>query len=148
MVLSGGGTISHEVMLAGLCTLIFLAARSVAGLAREAQGFAVGDYVDRQIHKRAIAADLSFFESPRYYDTLRRARDAGNQRPAQAINNFLLLIKNAVMTVAIMVLMASISWILLPILMAALIPALLVRLYFARRFYDWRKKANADGAPG
>jgi ATP-binding cassette, subfamily B, bacterial len=130
----------REVVLAGVCTFLFLAARSAAGLAREAQGFAVGDYIDQQIHKRAIAADLSFFESPRYFDTLRRARDAGNQRPAQASNNLLLLVKNGVMTVGIMVLMAAISWVLLPILLLALIPALLVRIHFARRVHDWRKR--------
>ncbi len=137
---SGGGSVLRDVVLAGVCTLIFLAARSAAGLAREVQGFAVGDYVDRQIHKRAIEVDLAFFESPRYFDTLRRARDAGGQRPAQAANNLLLLIKNGVMIAVILVLMTAISGVLLPILLLALIPALLVRLYFARRAYDWRKK--------
>ncbi|MFB9353140.1 hypothetical protein ACFFUA_38090, partial [Streptomyces heliomycini] len=47
------------VALTGGCTLIFLASRSMAGLAREAQGMLVADHIDREIHTRAVRADLA-----------------------------------------------------------------------------------------
>ena len=101
---------------------------------------AVADYMDRMIHTRAINCDLSFYESPRYFDTLKRARAYGAQRPAQVTSNILLLGKNLVMLAAVIFLLASISWMLLPILAFAIVPALLVRMHFTRVLYEWRRR--------
>ena len=128
------------VGLTGLATIGFLATRGFAALAREAQGMAVADHVDRRVHATALRADLAFYESPRYFDTLRRARQAGNQRPAQVVGNLLMLVKNLVMLVAVVVLIATINWLLLPVLLMAIGPALLIRLYFTRRLYDWERE--------
>ena len=124
----------------GAATLAFLVTRSASALAREAQGMRVADYVDRMIHTRAVSADLAFYESPVYFDTLQRARQAGNQRPAQVTSNILMLGKNLVMLAAVTVLLVSINWMLLPILLMAIIPALLVRVHFTRKLYDWRRR--------
>lgn len=128
------------VALTGACTLAFLAARAMAGLAREAQGLMVADHVDRAIHANAVRADLAFYESPRYFDTLQRARQAGTQRPAQVVGNLLLLAKNSLMLAAIVVVIATINPLLLPLLLLAIVPALLVRLYFTRYQYDWQRR--------
>ena len=129
-----------QVAWFGGATLAYLAVRSASGLAREAQGMWVADYVDRMIHSRAVSADLAFYESPAYFDTLQRAKQSGNQRPAQVTANILMLGKNLIMLVAITVLLASINWLLLPILLVAIIPALLVRVHFTRKLYDWRRR--------
>ncbi|MGY6555544.1 MAG: ABC transporter ATP-binding protein [Wenzhouxiangella sp.] len=128
------------VALTAGSTLALLITRAISGLAREAQGMRVADYVDRLIHNRAIAADLSFYESPLYFDTLQRARQSGNQRPAQVISNLLMMGKNLIMLLGVVVLMVSISWTLLPVLLIAIVPALLVRLHFTRILYEWRKR--------
>ncbi len=128
------------VVLTAGATLALLITRAVSGLAREAQGMRVADYVDRLIHNRAIAADLAFYESPLYFDTLQRARQSGNQRPAQVISNLLMMSKNIIMLGGVIVLLASISWMLLPVLLVAIVPALLVRLHFTRILYEWRKR--------
>ncbi len=128
------------VALTAGATLALLITRAASGLAREAQGMRVADYVDRLIHNRAIAADLAFYESPLYFDTLQRARQSGNQRPAQVITNLLMMSKNLIMLLGVIVLLVSISWTLLPVLLIAIVPALLVRLYFTRIQYEWRKR--------
>lgn len=124
----------------GVATLAFLITRSASALAREAQGMKVADYVDRLIHARAISADLAFYESPAYFDTLQRARQSGNQRPAQVTGNILMLSKNLIMLAAVTVLLVSINWMLLPIILVAIIPALFVRVYFTRKLYEWRRR--------
>jgi len=129
-----------QVAWFGGATLAYLVTRAASGLAREAQGMWVADYVDRMIHSRAVTADLAFYESPAYFDTLQRAKQAGNQRPAQVTANILMLGKNLIMLAAITVLLASINWLLLPILLIAILPALLVRVYFTRKLYDWRRR--------
>ncbi|HKL21708.1 MAG TPA: ABC transporter ATP-binding protein [Tichowtungia sp.] len=136
-------TVLWQVAAFGGATLAFLTVRGLANLAREIQGMAVADYMDRMIHTRAINCDLSFYESPRYFDTLQRARAYGAQRPAQVTSNILLLAKNLVMLAAVIFLLASISWMLLPILAFAIIPALLVRMHFTRGLYEWRRRRTA-----
>jgi ATP-binding cassette subfamily B protein len=130
----------RAVVQTGLATLGFLVARSLSGLAREAQAGLVADHVDRRMHSSAIAADLAFYESPQYFDTLQRARQSGNQRPAQVVANLLMLLKNLVMMAGITALLVTIHAVLLPILLIAIIPALLVRLHFTRKIYLWRRE--------
>ena len=129
-----------QVGLLGATTLGYLAVRSGHGLAREAQGLAVVDHLDRQIHQSAIEADLAFYESPQYFDTLQRARQSGTNRPAEVASNALLLIKNALMLTAVIALMVSIDWRLLPILAIAIVPALWVRVHFTQKLYHWKKR--------
>lgn len=129
-----------QVVFLGLATLGYLAARSLASLAREAQGLAVVDHVDRLVHEAAVKADLSFYESPGYFDTLQRARQSGTQRPATVATNALLLTKNSIMLLAVIGLMLSIDWRLLPILAVAILPALWVRIHFTRVLYHWKKR--------
>ena len=139
--LSGGlEPVMMAVIMTAGATLALLVTRAVSALAREAQGMRVADYVDRLVHNRAIAADLAFYESPLYFDTLQRARQSGNQRPAQVISNLLMMAKNLIMLLGVVVLLASISWTLLPLLVVAIVPALLVRLHFTRILYEWRKR--------
>lgn len=130
----------YQVSLFGAATIAFLVTRSASALAREAQGLRVADYVDCMIHTRAVSADLAFYESPAYFDTLQRARQSGNQRPAQVTSNILMLGKNLIMLAAVTVLLISINWMLLPILLIAIIPALFVRVHFTRRLYEWRRR--------
>jgi len=140
-----GGAVDLQAVLLrvaafGAATLAFLVTRALSALAREAQGMAVADHVERLIHSRAVTADLSFYESPRYFDTLQRARQSGSQRPAQVTGNILLLGKNLIMLAAVIFLLASINWILLPILFFAIVPALFVRMHFTRILYEWRRE--------
>ncbi|MDR5906859.1 ABC transporter ATP-binding protein [Franzmannia qiaohouensis] len=137
------GGLSHVLLyvaLTGASTVAFIAARSLSGLAREAQGMMVADYVDREVHSRAVRADLAFYESPRYHDTLERARQSGNQRPAQVASNLMMLGKNSLMLAAVVVLIMTINWLLLPVLLIAIVPALLVRIYFTRYLYEWQRR--------
>ncbi|APX92754.1 hypothetical protein BWR19_07325 [Halomonas sp. 1513] len=140
---SDPGGLSHVLLyvaLTGASTVAFIAARSLSGLAREAQGMLVADYVDREVHSRAVRADLAFYESPRYHDTLERARQSGNQRPAQVAGNLMMLGKNSLMLAAVVVLITTINWLLLPVLLIAIVPALLVRIYFTRYLYEWQRR--------
>ncbi len=151
-IVTGASSMSHPgseisvlliyVALAGGFTLAHLVTRAAATLADEIQGQIVADHVDNRIHAAAVAADLGFYESPRYFDTLLRARQAGNTRPARVIGNLLQLAKNAVMLLAIAGLIFSIHWLLLPVLLLAVVPGLLARLHFTRVLYDWQRQTT------
>lgn len=128
------------VGLTAACSVGFMGARALARVAREAQSMEVADHVDGRIHAQAVGLDLSFYESPRYFDTLQRARMAGGARPAQVVTNLMQLGRGLLMLGAITVLMATISWVLLPILLVAVLPALLVRLLFTRELHQWQRR--------
>ena len=66
--------------------------------------------------------------------------ESGSQRPAQVASNLMLLGKNAIMLTAIIVLLATINWHLLPIILIAIVPALIARIYFTRLLYYWQRR--------
>ncbi|MCU4653918.1 ABC transporter ATP-binding protein/permease [Roseibacterium sp. SDUM158016] len=123
---------------AGLVTFIALVVQSYGNLLRSRQGMMVADYIDREIHDRAIEVDLGFYESPAYFDSLQRARQAGPQRPAQMVSGALVFSKSVIFLAAILVMLAGIEWKLLPVLLFTVVVALIVRLYFTRRLYQWQ----------
>lgn len=124
----------------GAATFVTLTLQAWGNLLRIRQGMLVADYIDREIHDRAIKVDLGFYESPAYFDSLQRARQAGTQRPAQMIGTILGLLKALVFLTAILVMLAGIEWRLLPVLLIAVLSALVVRLYFTRQLYEWQQK--------
>lgn len=130
----------HAVVLTAACSLAYLLARAMSGFVREAQGLHLADHVNGLIQAHSIRLDLAFFESPRYFDTLQRARQSGGQRPAQVAANILMLGKNCLLLAGAVALLGSVNGLVLLILAAVLAPALLVRLHFTRRMYDWRRR--------
>ncbi len=134
----GNGEIFLYLGLTGAALILAAIAQSIANLLRMRQGFVVGDLVNSKIHDRAIALDLGFYESPQYFDSLQKAREAGSHRPAQVIGNVINGARGTVVLAAILVMLAAIEWRLLPILLLTVGAALGVRLLFTKRLYDWR----------
>lgn len=112
--------------------------RSLASVLRMRQGLLVRDHVDREIHDRAISVDMKYYESPKYYDMLERARHGGAQRPAQIVGNTITTFRAVLTLVGIFALLASIEYRLLPILLIPILIALAIRLFFTRKLFDWR----------
>ncbi len=118
---------------------LFLAGRiaqAVANYYRSAQGFVVSDYVNQAIQERAVAADLSFYDSSLYYDNLERARQAGAQRPAQVIANMLNVVRAALLLGAITIVIFTIEWLVLPASLAAVAMVMLVQIRFTRERFE------------
>lgn len=141
MTSQSSASFSNVLTILGLTGGAILAAvllQSVASALRMRQGLMVSDHVDREIHDRAISVDLRFYESPKYYDALQKARQGGNQRPAQIVSNVVITMRAALMLAAIFILLAGIEFRLLPALIIPILIALLVRLYYARKLFDWR----------
>ncbi|PTM41736.1 ABC transporter ATP-binding protein [Bosea sp. 124] len=126
--------------LAGATALLSVVATALANYLRIRQGMLVSDLIDRKIHKQAIEVDFSFYESPRYFDSLQKAREAGAQRPAQVVGNVLTLVKGIILLGAVLVMLAAIEWRLLPALLLMVGIALVARLRMTRQMFNWRMK--------
>jgi len=98
----------------------------------------VQDHVHELIHEQAMRLDLSFYDSPGYYDQLHRARIDALSRPGALLENTGALLQSFVTLIAMGgVLLAFGIWV--PLLLAlSTLPALLVVLRHTLRFHFWR----------
>ncbi|WP_282092611.1 ABC transporter ATP-binding protein [Epibacterium ulvae] len=131
-----------------LLLLVFLASRVAAAFGtyyRSTQGRVVTDYVNQAIQDRAVQADLGFYDSALYYDNLQRARQAGAGRPAQVVANALNVLRGGLLLGSIVLVIATVEWIVLPICLVAVVLILAVQLYFTRkRFHLQQQLASKE----
>lgn len=123
---------------AGLATITFLICKALSAYFTQKQAALINEYVDDKIHSMAVDLDLSFYESPAYFNTLNRAKSAGPQRPAAILWDLFGIAKNGMMLIALGITLIYISWVLLPLIVVFVIPTLFVRLKFADRLYEWQ----------
>lgn len=119
------------LLLAALSAILYVSVKAISAYIIEKQAAKVAEYVDDKIHRSAIALDLSFYESPEYFDILKRARDMGSDRPNLIVATMVDIAKNSVMLILIGSMLVSIDWRLFPILALFVIPTLWVRINFA-----------------
>ena len=117
---------------------------SATGWIRAAQSELVKDHISTLIHKKSVAVDLAFYESPEYYDHLHRARAEAQYRPLALLENAGNLVKNSITLLAMAAVLIPLGlW--LPIaLLLSTFPALVVVLRYSSRQYQWRLSRTAD----
>ncbi|MBF0225244.1 MAG: ABC transporter ATP-binding protein [Desulfobacterales bacterium] len=146
--LGGGWESMMSIFPAGIAMIIVLIAgevlRGVSKWIRTDQSERVQDYVHGLIHDKAIQIDISFYDTPEYYDQLHRARIDAISRPAALIENAGIMIQSFI-TLAAMggVLLTFGIWIPLLLLFSTL-PALLVVFRHTIRFHHWRIRNTKD----
>lgn len=126
------------VIIAGSLSVLYVIAKAISSYVTEVQATKVANYIDERIHETAIQMDLSYYESPDYYDILKRAKDAGADRPNLVITTIMEILKNILNLLAVGSLFITISWFLLPLLILFVLPTLFVRIYFANKQNVWR----------
>jgi ATP-binding cassette subfamily B protein len=121
-------------------TIVYVTVKALSTLAIENQAQRVKESIDEKIHECAVSLDLAFYESPAYFDTMKRAKDAGPEAPNNVVLNLADIAKNCLTLLAIGSILISISWLLLPLLALFVAPTLLVRIRYAEQMYEWRRK--------
>lgn len=119
------------IILSTLSAILYAAVKSISTYITEKQSGKVAEYIDEKIHTSAIGLDLSFYESPEYFDILKRARDMANDRPNVIVFTIVDIVKNMISLAVIGTMLVSIDWRLFPILAIFIIPTLWVRINFA-----------------
>jgi ATP-binding cassette subfamily B protein len=121
-------------------TIVYVTVKALATLAIENQAQRVKESIDEKIHECAVNLDLAFFESPAYFDTMKRAKDAGPEAPNNVVLNLADITKNGLTLLAIGSILISISWLLVPLLLLFVAPTLAVRIRYADQMYQWRRR--------
>jgi ATP-binding cassette subfamily B protein len=132
--------VMHYFIIDLVAVLLLVLTGSFSSYITELQGARVNEHVDDKIHGYAIELDLAFYESPDYFDTLKRAKDAGSDRPIGIVTTFLSIVKNIAMLITLGYIITMVNWGLVPLLILCLVPAFIVRLRLARQLHAKRLK--------
>ncbi|MGW8169151.1 MAG: ABC transporter ATP-binding protein [Sulfurovaceae bacterium] len=147
-MLAGKGTGGIDILIVPIVLLgavVFLLpiSSSLLSFVRSIQAEKIQDSVKAQIHSKAVALPLSFFETPRYHDMLYRANVDALSRPAALLENVGLFVQNSTTLVGLLAIMVPLAWWLPLVLLIAAIPTLAIALRFTLRFHAWRTKHTA-----
>ena len=136
-------TLLWVALMAGLL-LLGEALRGIAAWVRTAQAEWLRDHLDERIHTQAVRLDLSYYETPEYYDQLHRARVDALGRPLALLENLGHLAQNGLTLLA----MAGVLWGYAPwlplVLIGGALPGLVVAARFIARFHRWRLRNTGN----
>jgi len=132
------------IALTGAVALLGIILQSVARWVHDAQSFQVADYVYDLLHAKTIDVDLACYENPEYYNLLHRAREAGPNHSLQVISHFEVIAKNGISLLAILGLLMMFHWSMVVILLMAVIPGLIIKLYHSDKMYQWVKQCTDE----
>ena len=125
----------EAIVIAGLISIGYACARSLSVYVSELQATRVNHFVDEKIHRHSIQLDYGFYEDPEYLDVLKRAREAGVDKPYAVVKSLFDIVKQFIALMAIGYILISIDWILLPLLAVFVLPILIGRILFSNRGY-------------
>jgi ATP-binding cassette subfamily B protein len=105
---------------------------------------ALQDHIFTLIHDKSIKADLGFYEQPKFFDHLHRAKNEARSRPTQIMNQVGSFLQNGVTIIAMgAVLLKFGLWLPLILLVSAL-PAFYVVLKHNSLLHDWQRQKTTE----
>ena len=132
--------IAGLVGLAAAAALLNALLRSCAEVARTAQGQIVTEHAADLIHEKSVEADLAFYDSPEFQDTLHRAQQEAPFRPIGIVGSLTQLGQACLSVAAVGALLVYFHWAVTLVLFAALVPGIFVRIKFAEKIYAWQQQ--------
>jgi ATP-binding cassette subfamily B protein len=132
--------VTMAISLAGGVAILYVCIKSISAFLNEKQSAVVNHNIDEQIHQHTINLDYGCYEDPTYLDILKRAREAGIDRPYAVVSGLYEIGKSLAMLASMGYILISIDWILLPLLCLFVAPILIVRLIFSEKLYLLQRK--------
>lgn len=139
---------AREMVIAGIikaaiAAVFYVLVKVISGYINEGFSSKVSMRINDKIHACALNLDLTFFESPDYYDILKRAKSEGPERPKAVIANIAEILKNLFMFLAIGSVLIATDWMLIPLVALIVMPTFLVRTYFANQLFSLQVKRTS-----
>jgi ATP-binding cassette subfamily B protein len=140
------GVVRQALLLVGLAGLVALLTALFEALGRlvaDEQAQAVTDRMHGVLHAKALELDLEYYERTEYHDLLQRARQEAPVRPSRIVRGLVQLGQSGISLLGITGLLISLHWGIGLVLLAALVPTLLVRLYSTRQLYHQQRRLTS-----
>ncbi len=128
------------IVLMAVIGLVTMIVSVLSGLVNQAQSLSVSDHMQSIIHAQSIKVDLEYYETPEYYNTLRRAQQQALFRPTQILRGLTKLGQSSLSLVVIGGLLLSFHWIMIVVLVVTVIPGFAVRLWYSSKLYGWQRQ--------
>jgi len=136
--------VSQELFLfifaAVIIALLTSCFRAISTYVNEVQSLELTDGISDLVHTQSMALDLAYYENPVYQDTLHRAQTQSSSRPGKIVNDLVQIVQNCISLAAVGALILSFSVLAGIILIASALPAMVVRIWYTRKFFDLNLK--------
>ena len=139
----GNGSMEGVMLYLAVMVFVFLANRIVSALNavnNDVLGQRLVDYMADLMQRQAARLDMAYYDNPDYYDSLHRAQQEASSRPLAILGNFMSLFGSLLSIAGIVALLATATWWIIVVMVVAVVPGFLVRLYKARRIYRFRRE--------
>lgn len=137
----GGYGLQVMWLLITMC-LVFLLNRIVSalnGINNDFLSQRLVDYISDQLQRQSARLDMQYYDNPAYHDTFHRAQQEASYRPLQILNNIMSFGGSIISIVGVVAMLVSASWWVIVVMIVAVVPGFAVRLYKARRIYQFRR---------
>ncbi len=135
------GALPSMALLAGVILLTTVLG-SVQSFVRTLLAERVQDHMNAQIHAKALALDLQFYQSPVYYDQLQRASVDAINRPLELLDSLGGLLQNLITLIAMAGVLFTFAWWVPLALLAGTLPALWAALRATWAYHRWRLRTT------
>lgn len=115
--------------------------QSISNYVVTAHGESVQDLVMAKLHQKSIELDLSFYETPSYFDSLHLAQTEAPKRTALFVQVLSGIARDSLSLVSILVLLITYHWAFAVILFVAVAPGLIVHVMSSKKLFVWQKAA-------
>ena len=139
-VSTNGSQVIYLIVLAAGVAIFHAALRSAGAYVSKVQSTIVTDRVATTLQDKSISLDLSYYENPRYYDTLHRAQQEGPYRPTHIVNGLIRLIQSGVSLTAMVGLLFLFHWSVGLLLFVSILPGLAIQIVHARKKFSLQEK--------
>lgn len=109
---------------------------TVAQVIRSLQSDLLSNHISIQLMQKANTLDLAHFENAQFYDKLENARREATYRPGQMVSELFSLVRSGVTLIAVIGVLASLSWWLVGLVLIVSVPAFLYQAKYSGRFFE------------
>jgi ATP-binding cassette, subfamily B, bacterial len=121
--IDGEALTGRAFSLVGLELALFATSAAIQtgnSLLSEIYGEKLTFQINGRILRKADELDLTYFEDPKFYDSLQRAQREAGYRPLSLLGQFLGITQSLIGSISLIVLLVRLGWFVVPILLVAL----------------------------
>jgi ATP-binding cassette, subfamily B, bacterial len=141
------GRIQHAAILLAMLAGAMLLTQLLQGVTdwvRAAQSEFIQDHVKKLVHEQSASLDLSYYESPEYFDRQEQARSEGGGRPQALLESCGTLVQNAVTLAAMATMLVTYSVWVPALLLVSTLPAFYIVVRFDRSYHAWWQSVTPE----
>lgn len=104
----------------------------------------ISDHLAEVVQNKVLELDLGHFENPEYHDTYFKVQSEAITRPVALVNNVKEAVQNGLSFLLIAGFLSFIHVGIAIVLVISIIPAILIKMYYAKKLYEWQKNRTSS----